>query len=246
MYLLTKDDFDKMKRLLDITTSIAECYINLEDLENKQKKYTFGYQKNLETLKRLIAKEEEIYAEVTSYAKAKAWYGYFDKTLQAFDGDSSVIKMPIERIFNFLINKMAKPEVYNNIEVDIKEASYLLENGLANSLEEAKQYMWKRECFKVTFYKEYSLLALLYMSEYLDNPAFELFRPKMISAKYNMIYLSREVEREMLANNFDVPTELTFNSSFLAFSWGIQDQAYFMLKDALGLEFAMSVLMAFE
>ena len=66
MYQLTKDDYDKMKRLLDITTSITECYGKLKYLEKKQLKNI------LEQLKILTAKEDEIYAKVTSSEQAKS------------------------------------------------------------------------------------------------------------------------------------------------------------------------------
>jgi len=247
-YRLEKKDYEQIRNITNLTLTIDKLYKKLYDLEIIDKKDTDDYKRILEHLNILIEKENKLYKECNlNSEKCISWVGYLlkDKSLFALKNDlESIVTQDyndrvIRRILSVLtkimekdhdfVKKMIPSDLINTAkELNIPNIDKMLSFSISNSVEIQKAY-------EKDLYSTY----LLFLNDSIKKENNEKIRNNLINSKYNFSFIDKEIEEDMISNNFEVSDDLYLTSRLTADLFCMNLNLYNSLKDSFNSKISM-------
>ncbi len=251
---MTDKDNKEIQILINLTEVINEKYSTLCELENKGKKSSSQYQNSLGELWYAKKAEEWFYeTKLNSYEKCKVWFwtlfyrtSFDDITLdigvlESRDGEEIFYK----RILNILFEKLTTfDEFYKDLIreytedklVELKRAGMDFFNVADETI--ASDCCW----FRSAFTKDILQYYLFFLNILMENEEFPVFQNDFVFTKYCLAFVNKEIEKDMLARDFEIPKEMYFSSGFLASLLGRNKNYYIFLKDTYGEKVAIALM----
>ena len=212
--MLSKDILEDIKTLLAVTSSINETYANLKKLEIIDKKESKEYQSLMERLKSSLALEKSIYdrfpndLEVLSNierlinSKEEYWINFnLQENINAILNHHNLIKL---RIHLNLFSKM----------LNIKNADFIINVNDEDILE--NQTSRNILVINATIIRDFLNTLLTILNSYLNDDKYSTIKDLLLSFKYDLSFLYKELEDDFLENNFNINTNLYWEASALA------------------------------
>ncbi len=233
-YRFTSDDCNKIVLLVKIAKSIKNLYNNLSILEENGNKDSKDYQQNLNYLKIVSEIEEEKYSNFDKdIIKCIAYINFLNKNfnISKYNILESTIrkgndKLIERRIYNNLLDKIIDnynlvkdylnfdvTDLFNIIEEDVfinekKDDSISVVNAL--NIDTLQSYLY-------------------FLDDKINSKMFSSIRSKLISSKYNTLFVNKNLEQRVINNNFNVDNELYISSKLIADVKGIKSNYYELL-----------------
>ena len=194
----TEEDYNLLKELINITSSILETYEDLYDLEMNGRKDTSEYDAIMEALKFYLNQEKDLYKMVKEDENRGLLFldylypdGSPDFTssvtllMNIKNGDLIKIRMS-ERLNDIIchneiedyINSGSDDEDLNDFYI-----SYVIDHGIEVDLVN-------------------TLLAIL--KEFINNSKYEIIKDKLLKLKYDLAFIYEFAEEELGCNLFNI------------------------------------------
>lgn len=229
-YELNTSDYNNINKLIELSEELSLIYQNLYKLEIIGEKDTNVYNDNIKKIQELKRKEEKLYnLNFNMYQK----YLFF--IIDNFSGKSdtntvnNIINLnyenlPIQRIIINIFNKIIESKeiisvldsedinIINNLNKEIDMTS-LINHGIKmqNSI------------------KDDVLTTFIYILEEEINKKSNLYlKDKLIKVKYHTAFINKNIEKELLKNNFELP-ELYLTSKLVSDMYKIDEKLYYGL-----------------
>jgi len=240
-YKLEKKDFEEIAALINVTTAISNDYKALYNLEINGKKDNEEYKKVLDNLHMDIDFENKLYNEYyhLNYDKCNAWLEYlFENNMpEKIEKDMETMMKQdysnriIMRILNTLINKMT--ENYHDVKKIIPEEmiEILKQIGIPNPDRMLSQSAYSSIKIQNALEIDTINAYLSILEEYIKKEDYRNFRNQLINSKYNITFINKQIEKDMISNNFDISDTLYINSKMIADLYQLDSTIYDVLKD---------------
>lgn len=222
-YKLTKSDFDELEELIKTVNSIEVLYKKLYELEISNKKNSEEYKKTIEYLKIALEVEADKYKKIL-YSS--------DKSISIIEhlllGKVSEDESEMEYLFsqnnsNRVVNRIAafiKKELLRDYSLMRKflpqELSMVLKYV---EIEDPEQMIM--DSFKTsrdlqeTAEQEILNVFIKMIEEFIVDKNYNEFRNQLLRVKYDVAFVNKEVESQMMFNNFNTLSTLLFDSKFM-------------------------------
>ncbi len=223
MYELTISDFEEIESLVKTISSIDNLYNRLYDLEVNNQKETEEYQRLLKELISEVNNEEKQYNEYNlDFDKCTAWLNYLSgselSNISMTDFESIVNQNYSDRIIRRITKVLIKKIIsdYQKIKEMLPEeiTSIINELDFPNKDEIISQSIYSSTEVQLTIEIDILMAYLTFLEDYLNKN--EPYRLDLISSKYNAAFINKDIEKTMISNNFNIPSELYINSKFVA------------------------------
>lgn len=235
-YELTTTDFEELKKIIKTTSSIYNLYQKMYVLESKGQKESEEYQKLIEYLKIALEVEEVGYLDLNlTYQKCLALIRYLEINYQLPNDldyipnldDKNLIFM---RIRNILDRKMLSfTENLKNTVVPQEIRDILQRIGIINEEKLSQSIYSNTELNKAL---KFDLISsyLIFLKNTTRNKDYSQYKDELLKAMYQTIFIYKDIENEILKNNFNVPDNINITSQFVADLFQI-NIAYPILKN---------------
>lgn len=239
---LDKSDIELVNRIVKVTTTISNIYQKLCTLEVYSQKNSNYYKKLLNNLKIATSIEDELYERLNlNYEKLKKIEEYFFNNLEEFlledfeilinqDFDNHIFL----RIKNILFNKFSTD--YKSLKEDelikqMKACNY--ENNI--DIDEFITFGIIDKIIKKDVMDAYLVFLLEFIKKYdfnsYNNSA---LISNLINSKYNVIFLNKYIEADMIQNGFNITETTVASSKFIAETLNIDLNMYEIQRNDLG------------
>lgn len=241
-YILTKNDYEQIEKIIKTSLSIETLYKRLYALELDGKKDTEEYKINLDYLSIAKEVEEKEYSDFNlTEEKAKAWANYLlsDKLpstfLQNVDSlvEQNYANITLRRILSNLINITEESVLKDQLPKELVDIMKLVGIDDADKVisDAAISCSELRRAFEVDLINAY----LYILNEQIEkNNHFKESKECLMSAKYNAIFINREIENQMLFREFSIPELVYFTSKIIADKDNMKDDMYKHLRNEYG------------
>ena len=239
-YKLEKEDYIKFDRLLKVTKSIYSLYNKLYELEIEGKKDSEEYDKVLEYLNLSIEVENNIYKEFNNFFKTISLidniikdlpkkYNFYTESIIKRDLDRNIV----QRILITLINRAFTEEdcIYETFIDNIGYYNELICGDLDNLLDKSVEKTLKM--FKA-IEKDYFNIFLYFLNEVKESAYEETFNNALIKAKYDLSFLNRNIENDLINMRFELPDKIIMNSKFISENITFNNRNYNYMKNVIG------------
>lgn len=227
--ILTIKDYELFQELLLVTSSIQKIYHNLYELEICNKQNSEEYRKQISYLNISIQVEDDLYSKFDKVLAEKIYkmiYNFLSKK------NSEIVR----RILNILSDKFIFDEVSviellpdeicdSFIDSDLHELDLKVNHFITGSV----------EMYKI-LKKEALMGVLVFLQEFIDNKDCEKIKNLLIHAKYKLCLVNKNIEINLLNDEFNISNFLYTNSSVLASFLSINEQEYSALKETYYLQ----------
>ena len=229
--IMSKKDLEKLDSLYEISETIKNIYKKLILLDINNKKNASRYEKLLGYLKEILIIEDSIYNSLNfDFAKCNLWASYIkEKKLSKFKSDDLLIDGNIDnfeyrRIF-YMICYIRNLKI-NNM-VDLSMLGIKIEHITMGNEEEANKklnnYISGTSKLTNAYMKDYYSTMLLFLEESINKETNKDIKAKLIERKYYISYFYKDIEKEMISNNFILPNEIYSNSKMLMSIFNLND-----------------------
>ena len=245
-FSINKEDLEYIERLLRINANIDKVYTKLYTLEIEDKKNTEEYTKQLEYLSIFIEEEEKLYNKPnTTSTRLLSWAKFLfeHKRLNSFDVKENLMNQNydnkiLSRVINTILSKITK-NYYNLINLSNKELINIMTMfGMNITKKLSNDDISKRIIIKNNIENDIYLSFLSLLQEQIETPNQKLFKYKLITAKYNTIFINRNIESHLLTNNFTINTNTYISSDIVSDLLQIDKQLNTLSKNILGVTIA--------
>lgn len=240
-YYLGTKDFEEIEALIKVTTAISNYYQILYNLEINGKKDEEEYLKILENFRMELEFENQLYNKYfhLNSDKCNAWIEFLFETKMPKKIEKDIESMMkqdydnriIMRILNVLIKKSV--ENYQNVKSMVPETiiELLNQTGIPNAddclVQSAYKHIKINEALEIDTINAY----LTILQECITQKEYKSFKKELINSKYNIIFINKDIEKNILSNNFNIPDTLYVNSKMIADFYDIDEFIYESLKD---------------
>ena len=233
-YKITKKDFAELEELIKITTTIETLYNKLYELEINNKKTTKEYDKTLSYLIMVIELENKKYQEskLNSH-KAIAWLSHLleDRSPIHFENNmESIIKLENKelskrRIINNLISKIidCKNEGFSDKICNIiNELEFFKINKHGSNPENYDEFVnnhiLKEETIGIYLHILKEQIQICKKKE-----EYKTYQEQLIKIKYNMCFIHKKNETDMIENSFDLE-KISYIDPITLYGYSIWDE----------------------
>ncbi len=243
-YKLRQSDYEQIEAVIKITSSIDILYRRLYDLEINNQKDTDEYKKILEYLDISLEVEKGNYEKMNLSAnKCVLIINYLLEQRMSSDPKSDLETIILQEDFNRVIRRvisiLGSKVLNDHSELQRMIPSQLIEMlqylGLQNANELVMESIQSSVIMRQAFEKETLNTFLLFLQEVLEDKNYLSFRNRLLKAKYDIIFVNKDIESEMLISNFNVMNFL-FNSKITADFLSLDSNLYKILKNGYGVK----------
>lgn len=228
---MSKKDLEKLDSLYEISGIIKNIYKKLILLDINNKKNVSRHEKLLAYLKEILIIEDSIYNSLNfDFAKCNLWASYIkEQKLSKFKSDDLLIDGNIDnfkyrRIF-YMICYIRNLKI-NNM-VDLSMLGIKIEHITMENEEEANKklnnYISGTSKLTNAYMKDYYSTMSLFLEESINKETNKDIKAKLIERKYYISYFYKNIEEEMISNNFILPNEIYSNSKMLMSIFNLND-----------------------
>lgn len=244
-YVFTNGDFIQIENLIKVTSSIDSIYRKLYDLEINGRKYTEEYNKLIEELKISIEIEKKQYKDCNlNYWKCVAWNYYFLNKKVPIDFTNNIENV-MEQDYNYRIIRRILNTLENIMNLDFKSIKRALPLDIEKKLKQLGIYNNDKFLSKlvdssseVIYSLELDILNayLNFLEEFKTKNEYEYLKKELINSKYNLSFIKKKIESDMISNNFEVSDTIYINSKFYADLVYLDFKSYNDLRNSYGEE----------
>ena len=218
-YQLSNQDYKNIDRIIDVTNSIGSLYQKMSDLEADGKQDTEEFEKCLTYLKLAIEVEEKVYQDANlDYLKCREMAQVLKNSL--FDHVQGNIDSIINQEYEYgnirrilgLLNLEALKNVPEIPKVKVYSFMAMMQYIFMDSSEKEIQTIIELED---AFEKDLLSGYLAILQEYIQNQNGEI-RQQLIHSKYYVSFIYKQIEEDMIANSFVIPSHIYVNSRYVA------------------------------
>ncbi|MDD4036536.1 MAG: hypothetical protein PHS45_04365 [Bacilli bacterium] len=244
-YILRKQDYEFLRELVKITSSIDKLYKKLYELDLKNQKDSDEYIKTLDYLSIAIDTEKWQYNKIDlTHNKCTALVEHIlrDRLPDDFLSNSKSITMQhdndrvMSRILVNLINRVgfdyqgiknSLPSGFLNLFkiFDMPEFELLIIESAYKDLE-----------LKKALEEDLFNMFLLFIDEYLNNSKYSSFKSTLLKNKYNILFINSNIEANMLGESFNICNLINLRSEGMADHLEIDKNLFYFLKNLFGIE----------
>lgn len=241
-YKLTQSDYEQINKIIKITSSIDTLYKKLYDLETNNQKDCNEYQTILGYLDISLEVEKNYYDHI-NYNKFKSIINYLLEERMPCDPKSDMEAIILQDDFNRVIRRIISilnSKILNNnnelqkiVPNELLEMFQFLGFPITEELilKSIKNSVIMRQALK----KETLNKFLVFLKDASEDMKYVTFRNELLKAKYDIVFVNKEIETEMLISNFNV-MNFIFDSEITADRLKIDDDLYNILKSEYGVE----------
>lgn len=224
---LTEKELNTLRKIVVITRSIVNNYYNLIKLENDGNKDTSEYSDIVSELAINFEMEDELYSKFTDLKTISDLLYYvngneeveFENFIFSIMGvePDRLIKERIAYKLKYMLDILEmdedKTEEFEDLsDEDIKRAQNLEKEILIkNQIQLAIEY-------------DYVNTMLHLLEEYINNPFFKSVKYELIEYKYLLIYITSDLEKELVKRNYVISDELNFAHNFVSNIFGFSKE----------------------
>ncbi len=258
---LTQEDYQNLENLLKITKDIKDVYTYLSKLESNNEKESENFCLAVKKLQNLLILEDKIYETISEDINVVSDMLYFilkddiysleNVFLSIKDSEEDeLIKDRIIYKLNYLVNTMEIPdedvedfvnstlEESEDDEEDYEELSEeeieYYSNLSEEEVNEGEQKLFFETKLKYLLFKDIVNTNLRILNDYLKNSKMEEIKDILCRIKYDMSFAFRNVEEDLIKDNFVIPDNLFISSKLYSdLNKGDVDE-YNKLKLAVG------------
>ncbi len=191
-----KRNYDFLEKIIFQEIKIANLYIKLADLESKHLIYDNHFLELVEELKNEVTIENKLFDNIPLEEKQ-----YNDLSI--------------------LINELIKNTDFNRYDI-LYRISIIIENKKEfNSSHDKYYYLFD------SFYKDISRGTLSFLNDSIYKPKYKSLRNIFIKdIKYPGIFINKELEKDMLKDNFKIDKDLYISSKLFADVYSVNSYNY--------------------
>ena len=244
---LDKNDIELINKIIKVTTTINNIYNQLFNLENHNKENNDQYRKAINNLKIASLVEDDLYERLNlNYEKIIAIdeYLFSDFNEELLDDLENIANQNynnriLHRIKNILFNKFLTDYKTINPNEVIKQ----MED--CNYKNPSKVFDYINNSIVDKIIKKDILNAyLVFLQEYInkDNQLHknQVFKTYLLNSKYNVIFINKDIEKEMIDSNFNIDEFIYIGSKFIADVLESSINMYEATKNNLAEEICMT------
>ena len=242
-YKLVEQDYEWLDKIIQTTTSIQTLYQKLFLLEVMGRKDTIEYTKLLDYLNIALEVEEQTYCSAyldNNKSQALIQYILDNKVPDGFKNDFESILMldysniVLRRVLNNLNYNIAfdYERIKKSLSKDLINSMRKL--GIPNFQEVIFQAIYSGAELKRAFEKDILVGFLVFLDECVHKLDYQSFKKDLLCVKYNMSFVYKFLENDMVNNKFVVPDVFTFSSTLVRDVTQTDDDFYVSLKDDYG------------
>ena len=182
-------------------------------------------------LKEILIIEDGIYNSLNfDFAKCNLWASYIkEKKLSKFKSDDLLIDGNIDnfeyRRIYYMICYIRNLKI-NNM-VDLSMLGIKIEHISIGDKEEVNKklndYISVSSKLTNAYMEDYYSTMLLFLEESINKETNKDIKAKLIERKYYISYFYKDIEKEMISNNFILPNEIYSNSKMLMSIFNLND-----------------------
>jgi len=243
IYKIFKEDLEKIELLIKTTTFIDKLYNKLYELEINGKKETEEYTETIKCLNTNIGYENTIYNDLT-YENCIAYFKYIysSEITNTFLSDrESLLEQNysnriIRRILSTLNFKILSNPIHLQEILEEKLKNYVsdLDDEDSNSIIEHSANVSIQ--IKNSLDKDLLNMYLSILEEFINNNNYQIFKNQLINSTYNLSFTNKEIEKNLVNNNFTIPKEIYISSTLITEINGLPQKVYEVLTDSYVLE----------
>lgn len=240
---LEKKDKKLLDELIKISQSIYSCYEKLINLELNNKKSSDEYRKILDYITLALETEKEKYQSLNldvnkcllykeylcSDEMHEDYYYSNDFAITEQDEDYKII---IRRVIINILDYITA----NDLSVFPSQVFSLLENFGINNAEQILTNKYNTSVAIIqSFDKEIFFNFILMINKLFGKEKLLIYKENLLKVKYNTIFLNKDIESEMLIQNFNMNNQI-FDSDIIKKYYNINDYYYNNSKENYILE----------
>ena len=251
-YVFNNDDFIQIDNLIKVTSYIDKIYSKLYNLEINGKKDTVEYKKLLENLNLAIQLENKQYEEYNlNYWKCVAWHRHFldKKAPIKFINDMESL---MQHDYNYRVVRRILGTLEKKMTLDYENLKDTLPLDMTIMLKQMGMYNNDRifsniidSSLDVINSLEIDILNayLTFLEEFVRNKEYKYLKKDLISSKYNLSFINKKIESNLISDSFEVSDTLYINSKFFADLLNLDFRTYNNLRNSNGEEKVMAQIM---
>lgn len=243
-YELRTNDFVLIDKLLKKASSIDEVYNKLYELEIAGKKETDEYKKLLEILSATINEENKIYEEaILTYSRCVAILNFLLNKKLPKNFLSNMESIMQQDYSNRALRRTAGVFVHKIIE-DCESVKEMVPDDLLDFMEEmgasnpdtlVSHAIYSNIELQKAFEKDILNGFLTILQENIEIDAFKIYREFLIASKYNVAFINKSIEPEIINNHFNIQDTFYINSRIIADLTKTDLELYELLKNSFGI-----------
>lgn len=232
---LTPDDYKIFRAVIKITAYIDGLYNQLYKLEIGNKKETLEYKKCIDNLSNAILKEKELYEKIDN-SLVYILNDYILKNMIKDDLESDFESFMLHDYQNRIVRRIL-------FTLDGKIVPLIEEKEDSNSLFQLVSLVCQTKSKQKTFEAivgikkldkslETDLLNtfLSFLEEHMEEQSSKI-KKEAIKIKYNVSFVNKDVEANLIEEQFNIPSDLFLNSKWNAQVLNLEANVYDLAKD---------------
>ncbi len=239
MEILEKNELELLESSIKVSQSIDKLYTSLYELEINGKKESKEYKEYVEYLKIAVDVYDSLFEEAKLKPKrCRELINYIEENITTFSNNNDIESIleqdynnrHIRRIFNTLFNKSLTDDKYfkNTYVKEMKD--FLKYKGINDILDEViyniiNQSIELNTVFKKDYFKGF--LSFVQNTISMNNQ----YKNQLIESKYNASFINKDIEQQMIDNNFSLSEQFYTSSSFIKTLIQLDDRAFDGVKD---------------
>ena len=253
-YSLTSQDYNWLQQMIKNASSIETLYKRLFSLELSNQKDSEEFKTNMDYLKIAIEVENDlIKEEKLTYAKCDALMEYIlnDRVPENFLTDSESLvtqdyrNRVLRRILGMLTRYMTSDyEAMRKDALPSFMADLLGRMGMPDPQNAINTAVYNSIEMKNALDQDIMNGFLCFLGEFTDSEKYKDQREALIATKYNVAYSNRDVEINMIASSFELPSTFYSNASFVAGITDTPDELLQTLKNTHGMREATQYMVS--
>ena len=252
-YKLVEQDYEWLDKIIQTTTSIAALYQKLFILEVNGGKDTLEYTKLLDYLNVALEVEEQAYRNANlDNDKSNTLMQYIldNKVPDGFINDfESIIEADYSNmVFKRILNNLAYNVAFDYERIKKSLPKHLIASmkrlGIPNPQQYVFQAVYSGTELKRAFEKDILNGFLVFLQECTHKSVYQSFRKDLIYVKYNMSFVYKFLENDLVNSKFVIPEVFTASSILVRDITQTDDDFYISLKDDYGTKAAINQISA--
>ncbi len=244
-YELKKSDLEELDGLLKTVTSIDTLYKKLYELEISNNKDSEEYKKTIEYLKIALEVEEEKYKKILSSSEkvfSLLDYLLLDKmSIKESSNIESLLSQETpdritRRIISVLNKELAKDFTVINQLIPKELFMVLKMIGIEDPEKMIMDDFKKKIELDETLEQETLNIFVKILEEFINDEEYSSFKNQLLKIKYDVAFLNKNLESQLLFSRFNILTALLFDSKFIYEFLNLNSMECQMLSNKYGAD----------